>query len=73
VYLKTSEIICEVITVRLIPLTPTLPCHFTIPLKRNEHRGEGLSKIEEGLESERKERIRVGGGEKGGKTMHGKD
>ncbi len=24
---------CEVIMIRLIPLTPLLPCHFTIPLK----------------------------------------
>ncbi len=31
---------------------------FTIPLKRNEHRGEVISKIEKGLESERRDRIR---------------
>jgi len=30
---KTSAIVCKLIMIRLIPLTPLLPWHFTIPLK----------------------------------------
>ncbi len=43
----------------MIPPTPPPLVIFAIPLKRNEHHGEGWSKIEKGLESEKKERIRL--------------